>query len=73
MIRGMVGEMQAQGIWRPGEVGLQAVADEAATRAAAWAGCSGKYRDDISGQVLLDDLVREARGKELRYFCGKGV
>ena len=73
MIRGMMDEMQAQGIWRPGEVGLHAVTDEDEAKTAASTGCSGKYRDDISGQLLRDNLVQEARNKELRYFCDKGV
>ena len=34
---------------------------------------SGTYRDDLSGQVLRDDLVREARQKEFKYCCDKGV
>ena len=34
---------------------------------------SGRYKDDITGQVLRDDLVREARSKELEYFRTKGV
>ena len=67
MIRGMMDEMQARG-----EIGLHAVTDEDVTKSTR-AGCSGKYRDDISGHLLRDDLVREARAKELRYFCDKGV
>ena len=35
--------------------------------------CSGKYRDDISKQLLVDSLVHEARRKELEYFASKGV
>ncbi len=34
---------------------------------------SGKYKDDLTGQLLRDDLVREARLKELQYFQEKGV
>ncbi len=34
---------------------------------------SGKYRDSTTGQVLRDDLVEEARLKELAYFKEKGV
>ena len=58
MFRGMMDEMQTQGIWRPGEVGLHAVTDEDEATAAAPTGCSGKYRDAIGGQLLRDDLVR---------------
>ena len=34
-------------------------------------GDSGKYLDDISRQTLRDDLVQEARRKELEYFVSK--
>ena len=72
IVRGMVDEMHVCGIMRRGEQGLHAVSDE--DREEAWPeGCSGRYRDDISGQLLRDDLVAEARAKELQYFCGKGV
>ena len=36
-------------------------------------GCSGKYKDDLTGQPLRDDLVAAARAKELQYFASKGV
>ena len=36
-------------------------------------GFSGKYRDDLTGQVLKDSLVEEAMSKELLYFRSKGV
>jgi len=35
--------------------------------------CSGKFRDESSGQVLRDDLVQAARHQELKYFADKGV
>ena len=71
MVRGMVDEMRSRVIWRPGEEGMHAVTDE--DGAQAMIGCSGKYRDDISGQLLRDGLVHEARAKELKYFTDKGV
>ena len=37
------------------------------------AGCSRKYKDDLSGQPLRDDLVTAARRKELDYFNSKSV
>ena len=70
IINGMIDEMHVRGIWRRGEVGLHAVTDEDGVLPE---GCSGKYRDDTTGQPLRDDLVAEARAKELRYFCDKGV
>ena len=36
-------------------------------------GYSGKYRDDLTSQVLKDELVVQARMKELEYFREKGV
>ena len=36
-------------------------------------GYSGRFRDDLTGQVLRDDLVMEARRVELAYFAQKGV
>ena len=36
-------------------------------------GSTGKNKDDISGQVLVDSLVREAMNKELDYFEDKKV
>ena len=57
-------------------MGLHAVDDEAVTEdhsRGPQQGYSGKHRDDVTGQVLRDDLVREARLKELEYFNTKGV
>jgi len=68
----MINEMKARGIHRPGEVGLHAVNDEDADPDHD-PRFSGAFRDDLSGQILRDDLVREARQKELAYFCEKGV
>ena len=36
-------------------------------------GYSGKYKDDLTGQPLKDDLVRAARAKELEFSSSKGV
>ena len=76
IIKGMVAEMRSRGIVRDGEVGMHAVCDEACEENPANGpeqGYSGKYRDDITGQVLKDSLVQEARQKELKYFHDKGV
>ena len=76
ILRGMTDEMKARGIMRNGEVGLNAVTDDLEVEASMHGpeqGHSGRYRDDITGQVLKDSLVKEARQKELKYFCGKGV
>jgi hypothetical protein len=61
---------------KPGCWGLQAVDDEeeieASIRGPAQ-GYSGRYKDDLTGQVLNDSLVHEARMKELEYFYSKNV
>ena len=36
-------------------------------------GHSGKFKDDLAQQPLRDDLVRDARAKELEFFCSNGV
>ena len=36
-------------------------------------GYSGAFKDDLTGQVLKDDLVRAARAAELTYFHSKKV
>ena len=36
-------------------------------------GYSGKYKDDLTGQLLKDELVLKARRVELEYFNSKGV
>ncbi len=71
IIKGMIDELRFRGMLRRGEVGLHAVTDDYEYELPP--GCSGRYRDAISGQPLRDDLVAEARAKELRYFCEKGV
>ena len=35
-------------------------------------GYSGKFKDDLTGQVLKDNLVVEARKKELEFFQSRG-
>ena len=75
IVKGMVQEMAHRGIWRGGEVGLHAVQDAEGDEEARSLDprFTGKYRDDITGQVLRDDLVEEARCLELKYFNAKGV
>ncbi len=76
ILRGISNQLHQRGVLRRNEVGLHAVDDEAVAEdhlRGPQQGYSGKYRDDISGQVLREDLVREARLKELDYFNTKGV
>ena len=67
IVHGMTDEMYYRGIWKRGEVGLHAVTDEDVPSQLP-NGCSGRYRDDLTGQPLRDELVAKARAKELQYF-----
>ncbi len=76
IIKGMTDELRARGMVRDGEAGLHAVTDDnevAESLRGAEQGYSGAYRDDLTGQLLKDELVHEARRKELEYFHTKGV
>ncbi len=76
ILRGMTDEVRTRGIARSGEVGLHAVTDDAEVDKQLHGpeqGYSGRFRDDMTHQVLRDDLVHEARQKELQYFTSKGV
>ena len=61
---------------KPGCFGIQAIDDDEEIHELTHTpkdGYSGKYRDDLTGQVLKDSLVKEARAKELGFFHSKGV
>ena len=76
VLRGITAQLREDRRLQPGCYGLQALNDdEEAVRSALGPeqGFSGKYRDDLTGQVLKDTLVQEARRKELEYFLKKGV
>ena len=75
ILRGIHRELQSRGIMTAGDVGMHGLEDADQTHLARGIeqGYSGKYLDDISKQVLRDDLVQEARRKELDYFVSKGV
>ena len=76
IIKGMTDQLTADGMVKPGEVGINALDDDEIMKTSmkgSAQGYSGAYRDDLTKQVLRDDLVREARKKELDYFCSKGV
>ena len=76
IIKGMTAQLHADGRMKPGEIGIHALDDDEAVNSSMKGpseGFSGAYRDDLTKQVLRDDLVHEARRKELDYFTSKGV
>ena len=77
-MEGATKQLESDGHMRRGEVGiippyfcpediLHTALDAAAHEA------SGKYRDDITGQVLVDALIGDARRLELDDFHDKGM
>ena len=76
MIKGTVEQLRLDHLLKEGCYGIQVADDDAAVAASLMGpeqGYSGKYRDDLTGQLLKDVLVEEARAKELLYFHSKGV
>ena len=68
--------MHSDGLVQPGCHGIHSMTEE--IKVAQWDkspanGYSGKYFDDVSGQVLKAELVMRARADELKYFNDKGV
>ena len=76
MIKGVADQLRYDSLLKEGCYGIQVPDDEEqiakAMRGPAQ-GYSGKHLDDLTGQVLKDSLVQEARAKELLYFHSKGV
>ena len=76
VLRGISKQLHADRRLKPGCQGIQAVDDEEEIVQHAYGpaqGFSGRFRDDLTGQVLRDDLVLQARLKELEFFHSKGV
>ena len=68
--------MRADNLLKDGCFGVQVPDNDAAVEALLRGpdqGSSGRFRDDPTGQVLKDELVREARAKEREFFNSKRV
>ena len=76
MIKGVADQLRHDALLKEGCYGIQVPDDEEeinkSMRGPAQ-GFSGKYLDDLTGQVLKDSLVQEARAKELLYLHSEGV
>ena len=76
IIKGVSKQLRADGITKSGCFGLQAKDDDHEIIRSIYSpenGHSGKYRDDLTGQILKDELVIKARMVELTFFHTKGV
>ena len=76
VLSGISAQLRADDRLKPGCFGIQAVDEEAEVLKNMYGleqGYSGRYRDDISGQILKDEWVTAAKLKELEFFHSKGV
>ena len=76
MIQGTRDQPISDGKIKGGCFGMQAIDDEDLAMNSVFDvndGYSGKYVDDMTKQVLKDELVLAARQFELEYFNSKGV
>ena len=75
VLRGISAQLKADGRLVAGCYGVQIADDPSDLKQLCGPeqGYSGCFKDDITGQVLRDDLVVEARAKELEFFTSKGV
>ena len=76
VLSGISAQLRTDNRLKPGCFGIQAVDEDAEVHASMYGpdqGYSGRYHDDLTGQVLKDKLVTAARFKELEFFHSKGV
>ena len=75
VLRGISAQLRVDGRLVSGCYGVQVADDSSDMKQLCGPeqGYSGCFKDDITGQVLRDDLVVEARAKELEFFTSKGV
>ena len=76
MIKGITEQLREDRLLKRGCFGVQIQDDEEEIGANCQGpeqGFSGRFRDDLTGQVLKDELVLQARRVELQFFNKKGV
>ena len=76
MLKGITNQLRSERRLKEGCFGVQLEDDEEEIRTACQGpeqGFSGRYRDDLTGQILKDELVLKARMVELEFFHSKGV
>ena len=76
IIKGITKQLRSDRLLKNGCFGIQVPDDEEEIRSNVLGpeqGYSGRFKDDLTGQPLKDELVKLARAKELIYFHSKGV
>ena len=76
VLKGVSDQLRADGLLKQGCYGIQVADDDLEILKSICGpeqGYSGRYKDDLTGQLLKDELVMKARRVELDYFNSKGV
>ena len=76
VVKGITEQLMKDKLMKQGCFGVQLKDDEEEIRANCQGpeqGFSGRFRDDLTGQLLNDELVLQARRIELQFFNKKGV
>ena len=76
VVKGITEQLMKDKLIKQGCFGVQLEDDEEEIRANCQGpeqGFSGRFRDDLTGQLLNDELVLQARRVELQFFNKKGV
>ena len=76
MIKGIVEQLKEDRFLKNACFGVQVLDDEEEIETLCQEGApgySGQFKDDITGQVFRDELVREVRRIELDFFNKNGV
>ena len=76
VLRGIRNQLKSDGLLKDGCYGIQAPDDDAEIERnlrGPEQGYTGQFKDDLSGQVLKDDMVRAARAVELAFVHSKRV
>ena len=76
VLRGIRNQLREDGVLKNGCYGVEAAHDDAEVERqlrGTSQGYSGAFKDELTGQVLEDELVRAARAVELAYFNSKRV
>ena len=74
MLHGLIAQPRADGKLQPRCYGIQAVEDHGMRERDTHAQRdSGRFKHDLTGQMLKDSLMMEARKKELDFFNSRWV
>ena len=76
VLRGIRNQMREDGMILSGCYGVQVANEDTEVMKnmkGPLQGYSGQFKDELTGQLLKDLLVREARAKELAFFTSKNV